>query len=121
MADGNGAKIKNALHNVKTYWKTPPEGKHVSYREYVDITLGIGANYAGFSAISKYISFAAGCYLMMYHYKLPYLAFSVINIINMPLSYIWTMIAWIFAQENRKKDLYDLLHNDDCGSVYDYL
>ncbi|MCR5523171.1 MAG: hypothetical protein K6F64_05995 [Clostridia bacterium] len=95
MADGNGAKIKNALHNVKTYWKTPPEGKHVSYREYVDITLGIGANYAGFSAISKYISFAAGCYLMMYHYKLPYLAFSVINIINMPLGYIWTMIAWI--------------------------
>jgi hypothetical protein len=30
----------------------------------------------------------------MYHYKLPYLTFSVINIINMPLGYIWTLIWW---------------------------
>lgn len=45
--------------------------------------------------ISKFISFAAGCYLMMYHYKLPYLAFSVINVINMPLSYLFSLVGWI--------------------------
>ena len=95
MANEKTEKIKNALQNFRTYWDHPPEGKHVSYREYVDITLGIGANYAGAQTLSTYISFAAGCFLMMYHYKIPYLAFSVINIINMPLSYIWTMIAWI--------------------------
>ncbi len=98
MSKENGeAKKKHLLRNMKTYWKTPPQGKYVSYKEYFDITLGIGGNYAGAQALSKYISFAAGCYLMMYHYKLPYLTYSVISIINMPLSYLWTLLSWIIA------------------------
>ncbi len=32
---------------------------------------------------------------MMYHYKLPYLTFSIIALINMPLNYIWTMMTWV--------------------------
>lgn len=92
-------KIKNGADYVKTYWNKPPEGKYVSFREYVDITLGIGGNYAAEKTLSEYVSFAAGCYLMMYHYKLPYLAFSVINIINMPLSYLWNLIIW-FVNDN---------------------
>ncbi len=89
--------IKNGIGHFKTYWKNPPEGKYVSYREYVDITVGIGANYSSSMIISKFISFAAGCYLMMYHYKLPYLAFSVINVINMPLSYLFSLISWVIS------------------------
>ena len=95
MAKVNTAKIKNGINHFKTYWKKPPEGKYVSFKEYVDITIGIGANYSSSMIISKFISFGAGCYLMMYHYKLPYLAFSVINIINMPLSYLFSIIGWI--------------------------
>ena len=95
MAKVNSAKIKNGINHFKTYWKKPPEGKYVSFKEYVDITIGIGANYSSAMIISKFISFGAGCYLMMYHYKLPYLAFSVINIINMPLSYLFSIIGWI--------------------------
>ena len=95
MEKVNSAKIKNGINHFKTYWKKPPEGKYVSFKEYVDITIGIGANYSSAMIISKFISFGAGCYLMMYHYKLPYLAFSVINIINMPLSYLFSIIGWI--------------------------
>ena len=95
MAKINSAKVKSGINHFKTYWKKPPEGKYVSFKEYVDITVGIGANYSSSMIISKFITFAAGCYLMMYHYKLPYLAFSVINIINMPLSYIFSIIGWI--------------------------
>ena len=61
--------------------------------EYKDVVISVGSNYAG-SKTLEYIAFAASCYLMMYHYKLPYLTFSVINIINMPLGYIWTLIWW---------------------------
>ena len=95
MASEKLSKVKKGVDYVKTYWNKPPKGKYVSFREYVDIGVGIGGNYIAASAISKYISFAAGCYLMMYHYKLPYLAFSVINIINLPLSYVMSLIGWI--------------------------
>ena len=87
-------KIKSGLSNFRAHWKTPPEGKYVPFREYFDITIGIGANYTASSVLSKYLSFAAGCYLMMYHYKLPYLAFSVISILNLPLGYLWSILAW---------------------------
>ncbi len=95
MAD-IGKKVTGFLHDVKTHWKTPPEGKYVPYREYKDIFLAVGFNYSGNKTL-EYIVFAASCYLMMYHYKLPYLTFSVINIINMPLNYIWTMMTWYIA------------------------
>ncbi len=95
MSKPDLSKLKNGIGHFKTYWKNPPEGKYVSYKEYVDITVGIGANYSSSMIISKFISFAAGCYLMMYHYKLPYLTFSVINVINMPLSYLFGLIGWV--------------------------
>ena len=87
-------KIGSFFTEVKTHWKTPAEGKYVPYREYKDLFLGIGANYTG-SKMLESIGFWASCYLFMYHYKLPYLTFSFIGIINMPLNYIWTLIGWI--------------------------
>lgn len=107
-------KLQNGLSHFKAYWKNPPEGKYVSYREYVDITVGIGANYSSAMILSKFISFAAGCYLMMYHYKLPYLAFSIINVINMPLSYLFSMISWVindnlgFLKKKTERKFYGL-------------
>lgn len=87
-------KTKGLFTEIKTHWNTPGEGKYVPYKEYLDIWLGVGSNYSG-SKVLEYISFAAGCYLMMYHYKLPYVTFAIINIINMPLNYIWTLIGWV--------------------------
>ncbi len=111
--NGLGTKIKNFGTEIKTHWKTPAPGKYVPYREYLDIWLGVGSNYSG-SKVLEYISFAASCYLMMYHYKLPYITFSIINIINMPLNYIWTLIGWVindnlgFLPKKTEKKFYGL-------------
>ena len=67
----NGSKVKGLFTEIKTHWNKPAKGKYVPYKEYLDILFGVGANYAGNKTL-EYISFAAGCYLMMYHYKLPY-------------------------------------------------
>lgn len=93
MAISFSTKGKQFFDDVKKHWKTPAEGNYVPYKEYKDIFIGVGSNYAGAKTL-EYIGFFASCYLMMYHYKLPYLTFSIIGIINMPLGYIWTLIWW---------------------------
>ena len=79
---------------IKTHWNTPAEGKYVPYKEYKDVVLSVGSNYAG-SKVLEYIGFATWCYLIMYHYKLPYLTFSVVGILNMPLNYLSALMWWL--------------------------
>ncbi len=104
-------KVKDFATEIKTHWDTPAEGKYVPYKEYKDIVFAVGSNYAG-SKTLEYISFASACYLIMHHYKLPYLTFSVINIINMPLNYISALIWWFvcdnlgFLPKKTEKKLY---------------
>ena len=86
-------KAKSLFTEIKTHWDTPAEGKYVPYKEYKDIVFAVGSNYAGEKTL-EFITFASSCYLIMHHYKLPYLTFSVINIINMPLTYISQLIWW---------------------------
>ena len=93
---GLSGKVKSLFTEIKTHWNTPAEGKYVPYKEYKDILIAVGSNYTGAKTL-EYITFAASCYLIMYHYKLPYLTFAIINIINMPLGYIWTLIGWLVA------------------------
>ena len=92
MAENQG-KVKQLVTEVKTHWKKPAPGKYVPYKEYLNVFVGVGSNYGG-SKTLEYIAFAASCYLMMYHYKLPYVTYAVIALINMPLSYVWTLIWW---------------------------
>lgn len=94
MGDKGNSKVKGLFTEIKTHWNKPASGKYVPYKEYVDIFLGVGSNYVGKKTL-EYLTFAASCYLMMYHYKLPYLTFSIIALINMPLNYIWAMMSWV--------------------------
>ncbi len=112
MSDNKGfSKVKSLFTEIKTHWNTPKEGNYVPYKEYKDIFVAVGTNYTG-SKMLEYITFAATCYLMMYHYQLPYLTFSVINIINMPLNYIGNLISWYvsdnlgFLPKKTEKTLY---------------
>ncbi|MDD6146581.1 MAG: hypothetical protein PUB43_06045 [Oscillospiraceae bacterium] len=98
MAKISSAKVKAFFTEVKTHWKTPAEGKYVPYKEYKDIFIAVGANYSA-SKVLEYITFAAGCFLIMHHYQLPYLTFSIISIINMPLGYV-TALIWWFVCDN---------------------
>lgn len=94
MASKEDSKVKQLFTEIKTHWKTPARGKYVPYREYLDILIGNGSNYVAKKTL-EYLTFAASCYLIMYHYQLPYLTFSIIALINMPLNYIWTMMGWV--------------------------
>lgn len=85
---------KSLFFEIKTHWNEPKEGFYVPYKEYLSIFFGVGSNYAG-SKVLEYVGFWSSCFLIMHHYNIPYLAFSVIGLINMPLNYIWTLIWWV--------------------------
>ncbi|MCQ2463288.1 MAG: hypothetical protein MJ177_07800, partial [Clostridia bacterium] len=92
------SKAKAFFTDVKTHWNKPDSenGKYVSYKEYAQIFGGVAFNYGAQSALdNKYVGFASACFLIMYHYKLPYLAFSVIALIGLPLGYLWNIMEWI--------------------------
>ncbi|MBQ6419539.1 MAG: hypothetical protein IJK02_00535 [Clostridia bacterium] len=93
-------RLQQFTADMKTHWKTPDtaNGKYVSGREYLDIFIGVAANYAAMAPL-KYISFAASCFLIMHHYKLPYVSFAVISLIGVPLSYLWNLLDW-FVTDN---------------------
>ena len=84
----------------KNHWSEPDiaHGRYVTGKEYVYAFFGVAANYAAQGPF-RYISFAASCYLIMYHYDLPYLSFSVISLIGLPLSYLWNLLSW-YIQDN---------------------
>lgn len=106
---------KDFIKNVKTYWHEPnrEKGNYVSFKEYLDIFLGVSFNYAAQSPLG-FIGFSAGCFLIMHHYDLPYLAFSIVGLIGIPLSYLWSIIGWIvndnlgFMQKKTEKILYSI-------------
>ncbi len=93
MAGGKG---KALLQNIKNHWNEPDreKGNYVPFKEYLTVFWGVGMNYSINTPLS-YLGFSASCFLIMYHYKLPYLAFSVITLIGLPLSYLWNILRWV--------------------------
>ncbi len=96
----NGKSLKTFAKNLKTelttYWNIPAKGKYVPYKEYFQVFGGICFNYAMRTPINM-ISFAASCYLIMYHYNINYLTFSVVALIGAPLGYLWSFMSWMIA------------------------
>ena len=90
------SKLKEVFSDVKRHWSVPDtsKGRFVPYKEYGTIFVGVAMNY-GVQAPLKYFSFAASCYLIMYHFNLPYLAFSVIGLVGLPFSYLWSILGWV--------------------------
>ncbi len=90
------SKAKDFIADVRAHWHEPDrsKGNYVSFKEYLDIFLGVSFNYAAQSPLG-YIGFGAGCFLIMYHYDLPYIAFSIVGLIGIPLSYLWSIVGWI--------------------------
>ncbi len=104
-------KGKWLFSEIKEHWNTPAEGKYVPYKEYKDIFISVGSNYTGMK-ILEYVGFWSACFLIMHHYNLPYLTFSIIGIINMPLGYISALIWWYvcdnlgFLEKGRERVIY---------------
>ena len=91
-----GNKMTALFQNVKTHWNEPDraKGNYVPFKEYLTVFFGVGMNYSIKSPL-EYLGFTASCFIIMYHYKLPYLAFSVITLIGLPLTYLWNILKWI--------------------------
>lgn len=89
-------KTKAFFGNIKEHWNEPDreKGNYVPFKEYLTVFFGVGMNYSTRTPLS-YLGFSASCFLIMYHYKLPYLAFSVITLIGLPLSYLWSLLSWV--------------------------
>lgn len=61
--------IQSGILKIKTYWKTPPKGYQVSYREFVDLSMG----YGGISFLSVLIywtTIAMNIPLMITYFKI---------------------------------------------------
>lgn len=89
-------KSKGFFTNIKQHWNEPDreKGNYVPYKEYLSVFLGVGMNYSTQAPLS-YFGWSASCFLIMYHYHIPYLAFAVIGLIGLPLSYLWNILSWV--------------------------
>jgi hypothetical protein len=47
MAKVNMEKVKAFAGDIRQHWSKPAEGRYVPYREYKDIFIAVGSNYAG--------------------------------------------------------------------------
>lgn len=90
------------IHEFKTYWNIPAEGRHVPYKEYLYVFLGIGGDYSLKSVLS-YVWFGAGCYLIMNYYNIPLLVFSAIGAFFALQGYFWSIL--------------DMIVNDNLGFI----
>lgn len=62
-------KIVDGFYKLKTYWKKPPKGYEVTYREFVCYALGFGG--ASFlSVLTQWTAIATTTYMMISHFKI---------------------------------------------------
>lgn len=62
-------KVMEILYKIKTYWKKPPKGYEVTYREFVNYALGFGG--ASFlSVLCTWTGIATTTYMMISHFKI---------------------------------------------------
>ncbi len=84
----------SVFHEFRDHWNVPAEGKHVPYKEYLSVFLGIGGDYS-LGNVLGYIWFGAGCYLIMYYYNIPILAFTAIGAFFTLPGYFWAIFDMI--------------------------
>lgn len=62
-------KVMDILYKIKTYWKKPPKGYEVTYKEFVNYALGFGG--ASFlSVLAQWTTIATTTYMMISHFKI---------------------------------------------------
>ncbi len=91
MAKGSAKKKGNIFKEMKTYWNTPAEGKHVPYKEYFSIFAAVGGDYT-LKYLQSFLTFGTGCYLIAYYYEIPLLTFSAINVFFIASTYFWNLL-----------------------------
>ena len=81
----------NIFQEMKKYWNTPAEGKHVPYKEYFSIFAAVGGDYT-LKYLQGFLSFGTGCYLVAYYYNIPIITFSAISVFFVAATYFWNLL-----------------------------
>ncbi|MFR8011057.1 MAG: MFS transporter [Clostridia bacterium] len=63
------AKVMDILYRVKTYWRKPPKGYEVTYKEFVYYALGFGGT-SFLSVLCTWTGIATTTYMMISHFKI---------------------------------------------------
>lgn len=63
-----GTKIKTGVGTLKKYWKTPPDGYYVNYKEFLNIALGSGS-ISWLSVIISWTTIAINIPMMISYFK----------------------------------------------------
>ncbi len=91
MAKSQSKEKMNIFQEMKKYWHTPAEGKHVPYKEYFSIFAAVGGDYT-LNYLKSFLTFGTGCYLIAYYYEIPLLTFSAINVFFIASTYFWNLL-----------------------------
>ncbi len=86
--------VSSVYHEFRDHWNIPAEGKHVPYKEYLSVFLGIGGDYS-LGNVLGYVWFGAGCYLIMNYYNIPLLTFTAISAFFSLPGYFWAIFDMI--------------------------
>lgn len=62
-------KVMDILYKIKTYWKKPPKGYEVTYKEFVNYALGFGG-LSFLSVLVQWTGIATTTYMMISHFKI---------------------------------------------------
>lgn len=92
MAKEKAKKKGNIFKEMKKYWNTPAEGKHVPYKEYFSIFAAVGGDYT-LKYLQSFLTFGTGCYLIAHYYEIPLLTFSAINVFFIASTYFWSLLT----------------------------
>ena len=92
MAKSQSSEKMNIFQEMKKYWNTPAEGKHVPYKEYFSIFAAVGGDYT-LKYLQSFLTFGTGCYLIAYYYEIPLLTFSAINVFFIASTYFWNLLT----------------------------
>jgi hypothetical protein len=92
MAKSESKNKMNIFQEMKKYWNTPAEGKHVPYKEYFSIFAAVGGDYT-LNYLKSFLTFGTGCYLIAYYYEIPLLTFSAINVFFIATTYFWNLLT----------------------------
>ncbi len=92
MAKSQSKEKMNIFQEMKKYWHTPGEGKHVPYKEYFSIFAAVGGDYT-LNYLKSFLTFGTGCYLIAYYYEIPLLTFSAINVFFIASTYFWNFLT----------------------------
>ena len=92
MAKSESKEKMNIFQEMKKYWNTPAEGKHVPYKEYFSIFAAVGGDYT-LKYLQSFLTFGTGCYLIAHYYEIPLLTFSAINVFFIASTYFWNLLT----------------------------